>query len=61
MLDQLWSYWRDAERGRMSLQKLDDELAIWMSQHCVAADDFAFGLCCTLRGFVAEAIETVHA
>jgi hypothetical protein len=60
MLAQLWDDWSRTAAGRWSLQKLDFELSVWMSQHCLEADDFAFSLACAMRAFVAEAIEQVH-
>jgi hypothetical protein len=60
MLAQLWAYWVEAVAGAWSLQKLEREMCIWQEQHCLDADDFAFDLACSLRAFVAEAIEQVH-
>jgi hypothetical protein len=60
MLGQLWGYWSRTIAGRWSLQKLDFELSVWMSQHGLDADDFAFSLACALRAFVAEALEKVR-
>jgi hypothetical protein len=60
MLAQLWDDWSRTTAGQWNLQKLDFELSVWMSQHCLDADDFAFDLACSLRAFVAEAIEQVH-
>lgn len=49
MLDQLICLWRENE---MNSRRLRSEIAIWMSQHCLSADDFAFSLACAMRDFV---------
>ena len=49
MLDQLWSYWRRFASGQWTEPKLVLEIDVWLSQHCVAADDFAFSLALALR------------
>jgi hypothetical protein len=49
MLAQLWAYWIEYQAGAWSTRKMDLEVRSWMDQHCLDADDFAFGLGCALR------------
>lgn len=44
MLNQLWDLWRRYEGCRLEM-----EVSLWLSQHCVAADDFAFSLACAMQ------------
>lgn len=44
MLEQLWGFWQRYDRCEWSPSKLELEVAIWVSQHCLDADDFAFGM-----------------
>ena len=53
MLEQLTMIIAAYERGACSKDKAYSEISIWLSQHCVAADDFAFSLGCRARDYYA--------
>lgn len=54
MLDQLFYYWRAYDAFAWSPEKLRVEVAAWLSQHSVEADDFAFSIGCALNAFACE-------
>jgi hypothetical protein len=51
MLDQLWSLWKAFEAEGWPSRKLALEVSIWLEQHSVDADDFAFSLGCSLARY----------
>jgi hypothetical protein len=54
MLRQLWDLWRDQ---RLGPQQVLRETKIWMEQHSVDADDFAFSLACSLRDWIEPSLQ----
>jgi hypothetical protein len=49
MMDQLYSIWHSYKLGYFTKTKAHMEVCVWISQHCLDADDFTFSIGCAMR------------